>query len=285
MRSALSGTLTLMAAVFAASTVYAGVNVNIGIPVPAPVVVVPSPPPPPAVVYPAQQPAMPVEQAPAPQDSYGYAETAPPPQLEFAQPPDMAVVPSGQASVYVIPNTFGVYFYGNSWYRYYNGLWFQAGAYNDPWVPYVGVVPQVILGVPPEYPLVLPPNYYRFHYGEFRSHWRDWDRNRYWQRQGWYRNEMRGEIRRGRLNQITRERERWGRGEGHRPQGFGRHDPGHRGPGAEGRRPGAEGRRPGAEGRRPGAQQGQKPGGQHPGGQMKGGQPGGQHHGGGGEPK
>jgi hypothetical protein len=218
-----------LAAVFAASIVHAGVNVNIGIPLPAPVVVVPAPPPPPAIVYPAPQPAMPVEQAP-PQQDYGYADAAPPPQLQFAQPPEMAVVPSGQASVYVIPNTFGVYFYGNSWYRFYNGLWFQASVFSDPWVPItIGIVPQVILGVPPEYPMILPADYYRFPYGEFRSHWRDWDRGRYWQRQDWYRREMRGEIRRERLNHITRERERWGREAGHRPPGFMKHEPGQKG--------------------------------------------------------
>jgi len=269
MRSAFSGTLILFAAVFAASIACAGVNVNIGIPAPPmPVVVVPSPPPPPVVVYPAPQQAMPVEQAPAQQD-YGYAEPAPPPQLQFAQPPEMAVVPSGQASVYVIPNTFGVYFYGNSWYRFYNGLWFQASVYNDPWIPItVGIVPQVILGVPPEYPMILPADYYRFPYGEFRSHWREWDRGRYWQRQDWYRRELRGEIRRERLNHIARERERWGREAGHRPPGFMKHEPGQKGhfpgpaqrPGEQrGFKPGQPGEMKGQKPVRPGELKGQKP--------------------------
>jgi hypothetical protein len=273
MRIALTGIVFLLVtALTPLSGLAAQVNINVGIPVPpVPVPVVPVP------VAP-----VPVAPQPAPQGE-AYSAEAPPP-LDFAQPPDMAVVPSGQASVYVVPNTFGVYFFNNSWFRFYNGFWFQAAAYNELWTPIaVGVVPEVILGVPPEYPMVLPPDYYRIRYGEFRQHWREWDRGHYWQRQEWFRREMRSDIRRERLNHIERERERWGREGGHRPPGFVARRPGERGnfpkpehrPGMEpGHRPGMEpGRRPGMEpGRRPGVEPGQRPGvqpGQRPGVQPK----------------
>jgi len=251
----------------------AHVNINIGIPVPAvpvPVVPVPAVPVPVAPVPVAPVPAAPVPVAPAPQEEAYPAEA--PPQLTFAQPPDMAVVPSGEAAVYVIPNTFGVYFFNNAWYRFYNGIWFSAAVYSDPWVPVaVGLVPQVVIGVPPEYAVVLPPDYQRIRYGEFHRHWREWDRGHYWHNQPWFRSER--EHFQDRMRHIERERERWNRGEGHRPPGFGRHDvrrPGV-GPGAQpGHRPGVgPGAQPGHRpGKQPGAQPGRLPGAQTPKPQM-----------------
>jgi hypothetical protein len=154
-------------------------------------------------------------------DSYDALEIDAPPPIEFDQPPEIAVVPGEQASVYIIPNTFGVYFFDNSWYRFYNGFWFRSSAYNDRWFPIpFKRVPRYILDIPPEYPRLLPRHYHRVRYNEFNREWRNWERDRYWHRQEWYRKELRPETRRERLHHIEREREKWTHNEKLRPPGF-----------------------------------------------------------------
>jgi hypothetical protein len=129
-----------------------------------------------------------------------------PQPLYFASPPDVVVVPSGEISIYMLPDIAGVYFYEGRWYRNYGGLWYQASSYNEVWVPVrVGSVPLVIRSVPPEYPLYLPSGYQRQHYREFHDRWRSWDRERYWQKQDWYRRESQAEVRRERLRSAARQ--------------------------------------------------------------------------------
>lgn len=112
----------------------------------------------------------------------------PPPPLEFAGPPDVVVVPSETSDVYLVPNTVGLYFYGGNWYRFYGDRWFRASVFNGPWVTIrEHLVPRVVVGIPPDYILGLPPGYHRVHYGDFHSHWRDWGRDHHWNRQTWYR--------------------------------------------------------------------------------------------------
>ena len=205
--------LLMMSLIFIVSMPLVGaaeVNVNINVP--------PPPPPPAPPVQEGPPPPGPYQQYPEPGEQ---AEAPPPPPLQFAAPPEIVVVPSGQTYVYMIPNMFGVYFFGGFWYRYYNGYWFRAVVYDAPWVPIaVTVIPRFIIGVPPEYPYFLPPRYHRIHYHEFYGHWRDWDRGRHWHNYDWYRHEMRADVVRGRLHHIERERVRWRRGEGDRPHGF-----------------------------------------------------------------
>ena len=168
-------------------------------------VTVSSPPPPPST-----------QEELAPEET---AQEEPP--VESEAPPEVVVVPSGESYVYMVPNMFGVYFYGGSWYRYYNGYWFTTGAYGQVWTPVaVAAVPGVIVSVPPEYAYSLPPQYHRIHYHEFQRDWRDWDRSRHWNRYDWYKHEMREDIIRERQRQIERTRERWRHGEGQRPAGF-----------------------------------------------------------------
>jgi len=163
---------------------------------------------------PSQEEVSPQEEAP-PQDEY------PPQESTEEAPPDVVVVPSGENYVYMVPNMFGVYFFGGSWYRYYNGYWFRANAYNEPWVPVAGAaVPMVIVNVPPEFVYSIPPEYHHIHYDEFHRGWRDWDRDRHWHQYDWYKHEVREDIRRERLHRINEVRERWRRGEGQRPIGF-----------------------------------------------------------------
>ncbi|MGO9378798.1 MAG: hypothetical protein ACLP29_09640 [Dissulfurispiraceae bacterium] len=113
-----------------------------------------------------------------------------PPPLEMQAPPDLIVIPIEQYPnqyVYMVPQMEGVYFYQGAWYRSYNGAWYGGPAYNGVWVPVqLQLVPPVIVGVWPEYALFLPLDYYRIHYGDYHSHWRDWEHDRHWNNYGWY---------------------------------------------------------------------------------------------------
>src|SRR5512139_3295891 len=113
----------------------ADVDINISVP--------PPPPPPPPPVQEGPPPPEPVQEY---SESEVQAEVPPPPPMQFAAPPEVVVVPSGDAYVYMMPKRFGVYFFGGLWYRYYNGYWFRAPMYDAPWVPVpVAVIPNVII--------------------------------------------------------------------------------------------------------------------------------------------
>lgn len=115
-----------------------------------------------------------------------------PPPLAFAGPPELVVVPSGARYVYMIPDMLGIYYYGGYWYRIHDGHWFRAGLYSGPWAPIVrSRVPRVIVNVPPDYHLHLPPGYHRIHYDDVHRHWRSWDKKRHWHKYDWYKQEFR----------------------------------------------------------------------------------------------
>jgi hypothetical protein len=153
-----------------------------------------------------------------------------PSPLVFAEPPDVVVVPSGSAYVYMVPDTPGLYFYNNFWYRFHGGRWYRSRIYNGSW-GYIQTsrVPRFVLDVPPDYYTSLPSGYYRIHYGDLHRHWRSWDRGRHWNRYDWYRHEH---DRRGhdRGRHLHDGRGRWGDGHGMRDGGYGRRDGGHRPP-------------------------------------------------------
>ena len=128
-----------------------------------------------------------------------------PPPVEFAEPPDVVVVPSGNTYVYMVPDQEGFYFLGGFWYRFYEGNWFRATAYGGPWIHlYRNRVPLAIVNVPPGYYHHLPPGYYRVHYNDLHTHWRDWDHQRHWHRYDWYNHEVRAHHDRRRLERDQR---------------------------------------------------------------------------------
>jgi hypothetical protein len=142
-----------------------------------------------------------------------------PPPLEFAEPPDVVVVPSGTAYVYMVPDTPGLYFYNDYWYRFHGDRWYRSSIYSGPWV-YIEThrVPRFIVDVPPDYYGHLPSGYHRIHYGDLHRHWRTWDKRRHWNRYDWYKREF-------------REHERRHHGDLHRPPHDGHKPPHHDGGG------------------------------------------------------
>lgn len=164
------------------------------------------------------------------EEGYGYDQEAPggeqgtPPPLAVQGLPDVVVVPSERypdSYVYMVPNIAGVYVYQGLWYRNYGGIWFSSPAYNGIWSPIgIALIPPIILSVQLEYSLFLPLGYHRIHYGEYYGHWRGWERDGYWHHQNWYRNEMRGDVRRARMHRIEHYRQQHpGHYPGHHPGG------------------------------------------------------------------
>jgi hypothetical protein len=133
-----------------------------------------------------------------------------PPPLIFAEPPDVVVVPSGTAYVYMVPGRPGLYFYNSFWYRFYGGHWYWAHTYNGRW-SYIEthLVPRYIIDVPPDYYRHLPPRYHRIHFGDLDRHWYRWDKSRHWDRYDWYMSEYREHERRRHAGDLHRE--------GHKP--------------------------------------------------------------------
>ena len=141
-------------------------------------------------------------QEPPPEEYIPEGDPTPPPALTV-QNPDLVVVPSGEAQVYMVPNMVGVYFYGGHWYRYHHGVWFSANVYNEPWVVMqTPVVPSFVVSISPAYAFYLPRDYHRIHYGEFHSHWHTWDREKHWHNEHWFKNERRAEVRHARERQA-----------------------------------------------------------------------------------
>ena len=128
-----------------------------------------------------------------------------PSPFAFAAPPDMVVVPSGEAYIYMVPGTIGLYFYDNWWYRFDDGHWFRSRTYNGRWA-YVERhrIPRYVIDVPPDYYSRLPRGYHRIPYGDFHSHWRSWDRDRHWNRYEWYKREHREHMRSRELHHERR---------------------------------------------------------------------------------
>jgi hypothetical protein len=120
----------------------------------------------------------------APVNSYSGVNvnvTIPLPPLVIPAPPVLTNVPG--TYVYY-PPTVGVdiFFYRGSWYRPYGGYWYRAAEYNGPWRGIAAErVPRAIVGVPPGFrrgPSVSE----RVPYGQVRTNWRAWERDRYWDR-------------------------------------------------------------------------------------------------------
>lgn len=113
----------------------------------------------------------------------------PPPPLPFAAPPEVVVIP--ETYVYVVPDIdVDVFFYNGWWWRPWKGYWYRSRHYSSGWIHYQQV-PLFYRGIPSGW-----RNYYRehrwrghpWHYQRIPQHkihknWRDWEKNRYWEKQ------------------------------------------------------------------------------------------------------
>jgi hypothetical protein len=103
------------------------------------------------------------------------------PPLVISAPPAMVVI--GGSNVYYPPEVgTDIFFYHGYWYRPHQGHWFRAVEYNGPWFNIaIGRVPRAVVGISPGFRHV-PVVYERVSYRDVRTHWRTWERDRYWER-------------------------------------------------------------------------------------------------------
>ena len=116
---------------------------------------------------------------------------APLPVVVLPAPPAVVLIPGTYA--YFVPDIdFDLVFYGGYWYRPHRGMWYRAGDYGGPWVHIdIGRVPNVLINLPPDYRHV-PPGYERIPHGHLKSHWKQWEKDRHWDKhesKGWYKGE------------------------------------------------------------------------------------------------
>lgn len=99
------------------------------------------------------------------------------------EPPPVAVIPG--TYVYYAPDiAVDILFYGGYWYRPVEGRWYRARSYNGPWGYIVtNRVPGALLHLPRDYRHARPVNE-RIPYGQLKKNWRQWERERHWERAG-----------------------------------------------------------------------------------------------------
>jgi hypothetical protein len=125
------------------------------------------------------------------------------PALEIDAPPAVVVIPGTNA--YYVPDVDAdIIFYQNYWYRPYGGRWYRARGYNGPW-GFVSAnrVPAPLLHLPPGY-RHMPPGHERIPYGQLKKNWRNWEREKYWDRHA--RRDIREHRREARERRERRER-------------------------------------------------------------------------------
>ena len=112
------------------------------------------------------------------------------PPLVFAAPPEVIVLPY-TSGVYVVPGIDAeLYFWNGWWWRLWEGRWYRSHYYDRGWGYYYSV-PSFYFDVDPGWRGYYhdhnwyghPWNYEPIPHSRLQSNWRNWDTNRYWERQ------------------------------------------------------------------------------------------------------
>lgn len=103
------------------------------------------------------------------------------PPLVIPTPPPLIPIPG--AYVYYPPDVNAdIFFYHDRWFRPHHGKWYRAKNYNGPWhIVRHEHVPGVVRGIPHSY-RSSSHGYARVSYDKVRRHYRDWERDRHWDR-------------------------------------------------------------------------------------------------------
>ena len=103
------------------------------------------------------------------------------PAYQFESPPSLVVIP-GTHSYFVPGINVDLLFYHGYWYRPYDGRWYRANGYNGPWAYLAPArVPRALVSLPPDYRRI-PPGHQQIPYGQLKKNWRQWEADRYWER-------------------------------------------------------------------------------------------------------
>jgi hypothetical protein len=140
-----------------------------------------------------------------------------PPPVAFPAPPALVVLPG--TYIYAVPGAEAdIFFFNGWWWRPWEGRWYRSRHYDSGWVFYRNVpafykkVPQ---GWRDDYRAHRwegrPWNYERINHNQAQKNWRNWERDRYWEkRQTWgvqgYQPRMRGQQHRPQAVEAKPER-------------------------------------------------------------------------------
>jgi len=102
-----------------------------------------------------------------------------PPALVLAPDPWLVVIP-GTYVYFVVDLDADLFFYHGYWWRLYNGRWFRAVGPGGPWKHWPKV-PPALLSLPPGW-RNLPPGHMKLKHSEVKRNWRQWERQRRWDR-------------------------------------------------------------------------------------------------------
>jgi hypothetical protein len=104
------------------------------------------------------------------------------PANRFAAPPDVVVIPG--TYVYIVPDIdVDVLFYQGYWWRPYEGRWYRSEDYNGQW-SYIdsGRIPSGLRALPQDYRQRLSPGHERIPHGEVKRNWKQWEKEKHWDR-------------------------------------------------------------------------------------------------------
>ncbi len=112
-----------------------------------------------------------------------------PPPLVISEPPAVIVIPG--TYIYFYPEAGEDFFFcGGFWYRPYRTHWYRSGSYAGPWVRIAPArVPYGLRHLPRDFRAMS--GYRRIPYAELHRNWKTWERDRYWEKHGWNREEER----------------------------------------------------------------------------------------------
>ena len=113
-----------------------------------------------------------------------------PPPVVFAAPPEVIVVPDAYG-VYAVPDIdVDIFFWNGWWWRPWGGYWYRSAYYDRGW-GYYRSVPSFYYDVDPGWRGYYRDrnwhghrwDYERIPHERLHSNWKNWDNNRYWERQ------------------------------------------------------------------------------------------------------
>jgi hypothetical protein len=112
-----------------------------------------------------------------------------PPLIQFAAPPEVVAIP--ETDVYTDPDLdVDIFFCNGWWWRPWQGHWYRSRDYRSGWAHYPHT-PSFYNGLPSGWRHAYKEhrykgrewNYQRISHEQLQQNWRDWNKNRYWEKQ------------------------------------------------------------------------------------------------------
>ncbi len=115
-----------------------------------------------------------------------------PPLIVVQEEPELVIIP-GTYVYYIYGYPQDVFFYDGYWYRQWHYGWYRAKIYSGGWVSVRGAyIPHNLTSLPNGW-RQSAVNAPRLRYSEVRDNWRSWEKSRYWENNGWKRNNPNGD--------------------------------------------------------------------------------------------